>query len=139
VAFGLYLPFWFLASKINLATYASNDNFYYRAAILTWPTYTAAVAVLLAFAASQTRLGWLGWFVCFVHGFIAIVNTQYLDNWLGLYGGPRTGLDSWPSNFPNTNTAQISVFSIPFVYLVATIATAMLAHRFRRSVPRLSS
>ena len=139
VAFGLYLPFWFLASKINLTTYASNDNFYYRAAILTWPTYAAAVAVVLAFLTSRIRLGWLGWFLCFVHGFIAMFNTQYLDVWIGLYGGPRTGLDSWPSNFPSTNTGQISVFSIPFVYLIATIVTVIFTHRFRRSAPRPSS
>ncbi len=139
VAFGLYLPFWFLASKINLATYASNDNFYYRAAILTWPTYAAAGAMFLAFMASRIRLGWLGWLVCFVHGLIAMFNTQYIDDWIGLYGGPRRGLDSWPGNSPNINTAQISVFSIPFVYLIATIAASILAHQFRRSARRPSS
>ena len=139
VAFALYLPFWFIASKINLATWAHNDNFLYPAAILTWPSYAAAVAIVLAFAALRIRLGWLGWFVCFVHGFIAMVNTEYFDNWVGLYGGPRSGLDSWPSNTPEINTAQISVHSIPLVYLIATIVTVVLTQRFSRSTPRPSS
>ena len=139
VAFGLYLPFWFVASKINLTRYATNDNFYHRAAILTWPTYAAVVAIILALAASRVRLGWLGWFVCLVHGFIAMFNTQYLDVWIGLYGGPRSGLDSWPSNFPNTNTAQLSVFSIPFVYLIATITTVMFTRRLSRSASHPTS
>jgi len=132
VALLIYVPFYVLANRVNIIVGFTTDEYYYRMAVLVWPSYAGAVAIVLALVGLGIRLRWMGWILICVHGFVAIlIYTAYLEDWCNLNMFARTGLDTWPANQQHTKMTGpiLSLIAVPIVYVLSMIGTFAVVHR----------
>ena len=127
-----YSLFRLVASRLNVATWHSNDNFYYSIATATWPIYAFFVAGCVAFVSKRKSIPWYLTILMFALGLITMLFVGETDHICGYRDSGRNGLFEYSSNVDSWSTPKLSASLILPVYFVTFVCVRFLPTRKKR-------